>query len=174
LNFLNYSIKVPVNQPNGAAAMVNAYGILKFIHVLSVIIWIGGIAGLSFIVWRLTSARNRAALSALLPMIAGYGQKVVAPAAGLVLLSGLAMVGIGRIGFGTFWVLWGFGGVVVHAFFGALVLGRRAVALTKLASDTGADDATVLAAGKSLWSAQLVYLLLFATVVAAMVLKPTL
>jgi uncharacterized membrane protein len=155
-------------------ALVNAYGWLKFLHVLSVIIWMGGITALAVVTWRVARERNRAGLVVLLPQATTYGQRIVGPASGVVLLTGLAMVGMAHIGFGTFWVLWGYGGIVVHGVAGGVFLRRRTAELSQIASTPSGDDAALISAGRRLWTTQLIYLLLIATVVAAMILKPTL
>jgi uncharacterized membrane protein len=152
---------------------VNAYTILKFLHVVSVVIWIGGLAGLAVATWRIAKERNRALLSGILRQMMSYGQVVVGPAAGVVLLTGLAMVGIGHVGFGTFWVWFGYGGVLVHGLLGGFLIRKRTSELMQLASAAG-DDVAVAAAARRLWNAQIIYLILFAVVIAAMVLKPTL
>jgi hypothetical protein len=46
--------------------------------------------------------------------------------------------------------------------------------LAQLAGSNEADDATLAAASSGLWRAQLLYMLILASVVWAMVLKPTL
>lgn len=152
---------------------MNAYSILKYLHVLSVVFWIGGLTALAFATWRVAKERNRAALTAVLRQSVSYGQIVVGAAAGIVLLSGLAMVGIGHVGFGTFWVWFGYGGVLVHAVIGGFLIRKRAAELMQLALASG-DDAALLIAARHLWITQLVYLLLLAIVIAGMVLKPTL
>jgi uncharacterized membrane protein len=159
---------------NSGATAMNAYGILKFLHVVSVIVWVGGVTGLSLVTWRLRTERNREALTALLRQGPLFGQRVTGPASGIVLLTGPIMVGMAHIGFGTFWVLWGFAGLTFHFWFGATVLRRRGMALAQLASSPSTDDAALLAASRSLWTAQLIYIALLIAVVAAMVLKPTL
>ena len=152
---------------------MNAYTILKFLHVLSVIVWIGGLTGLAVVTWRVARERNRVLLAGILRQMVSYGQTVVGPAAGVVLLSGLAMVGIAHLGFGTFWVWFGYGGVLVHGLLGGFLIRKRASAVMQLASATGGDDAELAAAARRLWTMQVVYLILFAVVIAAMVLKPT-
>ena len=152
--------------------MLNGYNILKYAHVLSVVIWIGGITGLAVATWRVAKERNRAFLAALVKQSVTYGQWVVGPAAGLVLLTGLAMVGMGHIGFGTFWVWFGYAGVLVHAILGGFILRRRAEAVLRLASGGAGDDVAMVAAARRLWNTQLVYLVLLAIVIAGMVIKP--
>src|SRR5207253_4143353 len=85
------------------AEVLNAYGIMKSLHVLSVVIWIGGLTALAFVTWRVANERNRSVLTEDLRQSASYGQRVVGAAAVLVLYSGLAWLGIGHIGFGRFW-----------------------------------------------------------------------
>ena len=152
---------------------MNAYTILKFVHVFSVVIWIGGLTGLAVATWRLAREKNRALLAAVLRQMVSYGQVVVGPAAGLVLLSGLAMVGMGHVGFGTFWVWFGYGGVLVHGLLGGFLIRKRTAEVIQLTSAAGGDDAALAGAARRLWITQVVYLLLFAVVIAAMVFKPT-
>ncbi len=154
--------------------MLNAYGVLKFLHVLSVVVWVGGVTGLSVVTWRVSGERNREVLAALLGQATSFGRRIVGPASFIVLLTGPKMVGMEHIGFGTFWVLWGFGGLTAHFWIGATALRRRTSALLQLSSTAQGDDDALLLAARKLWSAQLIYLAIMAAVVAAMVLKPTL
>ena len=154
--------------------MFNAYNVLKFIHVLSVIAWVGGVACLAVLTWRVSRERNRTILAALLQQATTYGQMVPGPASGLVLLSGLGMVGMAEIGFTTFWVLLGYAGILLHGVIGAVFIRKRTMELARLASTDGADDQSLAEAGGKLWTVQLIYLAIMALVVGAMVLKPTL
>ena len=154
--------------------MLNAYGVLKFLHVLSVIVWLGGVAGLSVVTWQLRGEHNLEALAVLLKQVSSFGQRIAGPASLVVLLTGPMMVGMAHIGFGTFWVLWGFAGLTAHFWIGATVLRKRTSAFMQLASTGSGDDARLLVAARRLWSAQLIYLAIMAAVVAAMVFKPTL
>ena len=154
--------------------MFNPYNVLKFIHVLSVIAWVGGVACLAVLTWRVSRERNRTILAALLQQATTYGQMVPGPASGLVLLSGLGMVGMAGIGFTTFWVLLGYAGILLHGIIGAVFIRKRTMELARLASTDGADDQSLAEAGGKLWTVQLIYLAIMALVVGAMVLKPTL
>ncbi|MFL5544071.1 MAG: DUF2269 family protein [Gemmatimonadaceae bacterium] len=155
--------------------MVNAYGVLKFIHVLSVILWVGGVAGLSVVTFQIARERNREALSLLVRHATSFGQRVVGPASGLVLLTGIAMVVTGHLRFGTFWVMWGMGGIAAHFLMGAIVIRKRTMEVGRLASgQQSGDDAALISAARRLAQMQLLYIILLASVVAMMVLKPTL
>jgi len=153
--------------------VINWYNVLKYIHVLSVVIWIGGLTGLAVVIWRIAKERNRAALIPLLKHGASYGQLVVGPAAGFVLLTGLTMVGIGHIGYATLWVFFGYAGILVHGVVGGAFVRKRAEELLALAANNAGADATLQAAARRLWVTQLTYLILLAIVIAGMVIKPT-
>lgn len=153
---------------------MNWYSLLKFLHVLSVVLWIGGVTALGFVGRRAAVERNRVLLLALLQQGLAYGQRVIGPAAGVVLLTGLTMVGIGHIGYGTFWVWFGYGGVLAQGLYGGFVMQKRAAEVRQLAAIPSGNDAELDAAARRLWNAQLIYLVLFAIVIAAMVIKPTL
>ncbi len=153
---------------------MGAYGWLKFLHVLSVIAWLGGVVSLALVTWRIARERNREALSVLARQSAAFGQGICGPASGVVLLTGLTMVWLGHLGFGTLWVVWGYVGIAIHGFTGGIFLSKRVAELIAIASAPGGDEAALIGAARRLWTTQLVYLLLLATVVGAMILKPTL
>ncbi|HEU4996979.1 MAG TPA: DUF2269 family protein [Gemmatimonadaceae bacterium] len=154
--------------------MLALYGVLKVVHVLSVVVWIGGAIALGVVTRRLALARDRAALTAVLPQTLRYGQRMAGPSSGLVLLTGIAMVGVGRIGFGTFWVVWGFIGMLLHFAFGATVMRKRTIALSQMLAAAPADEARLLETSSRLWVGNVIYLLIMASVIVVMVLKPTL
>lgn len=153
---------------------MNSYALLKYIHVLSVMVWLGGLTGLVIALWRVAREKDRVLLAVFLKQTLAYAQGVAGPAAGFVLLTGLTMVWLGNIGFNTFWVWFGYGGVVVQAVFGGLVIRKRAIHLLALTSGPLAEEAALAVAFRRLRNAQLIYLILFAIIIAGMVIKPTL
>ncbi len=161
------------NVPMGGR-VVTLYGVLKVVHVLSVVVWIGGATALGVVTRRLALARDRATLATLLPQTLRYGRTMAGPSAGLVLLTGMAMVGVGKIGFGTFWVVWGFVGTLLHFAFGATVMRKRTIALSQILTATPADEARLMETSGRLWAGNVIYLLIMASVIVVMILKPTL
>lgn len=153
--------------------MLNWYTILKYIHVLSVVIWIGGLTGLVIVTWKIAREKDRALLSILLRQTNAYAQGVAGPAAGFVLLSGLAMVWLGNIGFGTFWVWFGYLGVLIQGVVGGFFIRKSATELLALTSAASGDEAALAVASRRLRNTQVIYLILFAIVIAGMVIKPT-
>jgi hypothetical protein len=154
--------------------MLTWYGLLKVVHVLSVVVWIGAATAFTAITSFLLGARDRAALGGWLPYTARYGQRFAGPASLLVLLSGAAMVSVAKLGFQTLWVAWGFAGIVAHFVYGATVMRKRAAELVPMVTTGDVDEALVARAGRRLIVGNAVYLLLMASVIVVMVLKPTL
>jgi uncharacterized membrane protein len=148
------------------------YGVLKVLHIFAAVVWIGGGAMFAMITARLLRSRDRIALGTVVPQLARQLGAAGGPAAGTVLLTGIAMVLVGHIGFGALWVRLGFGGIVLHALFGALVMRKRTMGLIAAAASPSTDDAAVARAGARLRSGMVTYLALMAAVIVVMVLKP--
>jgi uncharacterized membrane protein len=149
------------------------YLVLKLLHVLAVITWIGSVAALGMVTARLIRAGDRATLASLFPQTMAYGQRVVGPSSILVLLTGIGMVIAGKLPWGAFWISWGFAGILAHFIFGFTIMRKRSMAFAQLAAKPG-NDAEFAAAGARLRIANLIYVLIMISVIAAMVLKPTL
>src|SRR5437588_12924435 len=98
------------------------YGMLKVVHVLSVVVWIGGAAALAVVTARLVRARDRATLAAFLPHSIRFGQTMAGPSSGLVLLTGIAMVTGGKFGFRALCVCWGFVRILGRFVFGWVMM----------------------------------------------------
>lgn len=149
------------------------YDVLKVVHVLSVVVWIGGTVALTTVSSFLLRARDRATLAAWFPHTARYGQRIAGPASGLVLLSGIGMMILGKLG-NALWVHLGFAGIALSILYGVTVMRKQAMALVPLLSAPQPDDGRILAAGQRMLAGNAVYLLLMASVIVVMVLKPTL
>jgi len=152
--------------------MFSAYVLLKALHVISVVLWVGGVVALWRVTVRLGRTGNRAAVAALLPLALRYGQAVAMPAAIVVLLSGIVMIVVAHLG-GPLWVQIGFLGIVLQIVIGATVIRKTWNALGTLASAATPDDARFSAALSRLSVTTWVYLVIMIVVIAAMVLKPT-
>lgn len=154
--------------------MLGWYGILKVVHVLSVVVWIGAATAFAAVTARLLRASDRATLAGFLPQSIKFFQTMGGPSSLLVLLTGIAMVIVGKIGFRPLWVSWGFAGMLLHFVFGAVVMRKRTMNLAAAVSATPADEARIAHAGRSVRVATLLYLLITTSVIVVMVLKPTL
>jgi uncharacterized membrane protein len=150
---------------------MNWYGILKLLHVLSAIVWIGGGLALSLMMFRLLATRDRAVLGPVLPQITASMQRLGGPSAGLLLLTGIGMVLVGHMTFKSLWISLGILGLVVLGAFGGLVMSRRMAALEQ--SVASGSDAAIDAAAAGVRQATIVLFVIMVAIVGIMVLKPT-
>ena len=90
------------------------------------------------------------------------------------LIAGLWMAGQFGIPFTSLWIVWGLVGFVGFVVIGVIAVSRVAAELGALARSAGTDDPRVAALGRRLGVLSTINLLLLASVVWAMVFKPTL
>jgi uncharacterized membrane protein len=150
------------------------YNLFKFLHIVSTMVWIGGVFTLIFINARLASSREGAVMRAMGQQSAVFGQVVLGPAAGLTLIAGIVTAILGGIRFDTLWILWGFAGVLGSALVGGVLIRRTAEELNRRAAGGSPDPSGLRALQSRLATLNLVNLLLLLSTVAAMVFKPTL
>jgi uncharacterized membrane protein len=109
--------------------------LFKFLHVLSVIVWIGGVLTVNVLQVLVGRGSDRTAQASLLRLSDRYGRAVIAPAAALTLLTGIVRVEQIDVGYGTFWVAWGIAAILVSIALGATMIRATNVALGRLAAD---------------------------------------
>lgn len=153
--------------------MFSLYLVLKFVHVAAVIAWIGGVIALSILTLRTSPSAPQAVLVNAMEQSAFYGQRVIGPTSGVVLLAGIAMVASAKIGFGTLWVVWGFTGIALHILLGVTLLRRNAQRLSQIANSPTPDRVALAEALARQKTIALAYVLAMLSVVWAMVTKPT-
>ena len=151
---------------------MNTYAVLKLLHVVAVIVWVGGALTASLLTWRVAKAGDRQMLTTLLAHTGLLGRGLIGPAALVTLITGIAMVATSRLDFGALWIQWGFGGVVVHFLFGPILLRRAGIELLEAAADP--NESRLAAARRRVGRLNAIYLAVLLSVVGAMVIKPTL
>lgn len=153
--------------------MFSLYFILKFIHVASVVAWIGAILSLNITAIRATRTSDPAVLKVLLDSITFTGQRVIGPGSGIALLAGIGMVIQAKIGFMTPWVMWGMAGMLFHFIIGPTVLRKNGMELGRIAAMPTVDQAALERVRNKQKTIAVVYLLVMLSVIWAMVAKPT-
>ncbi|MEZ5330576.1 MAG: DUF2269 family protein [Thermoanaerobaculia bacterium] len=151
---------------------MNFYRFLKFLHVASVVLWVGGAFTMTALVSSVTRARDRALMHALIGHVARLAGRVMGPASGLTLLSGLAMLFVVGLSPATFWVQWGLAGILVHFVLGGWFVRRATERLGSLTASADAADGAIRAARRKLVLLNGAYLAVMLSVVAAMTIKP--
>jgi uncharacterized membrane protein len=146
---------------------------LKVFHILAIAVWIGGAVALTILNARIASLGDAAAMAAMGQQSQFFGQNVVGPAMLVALIAGLIMAF--RVGFplSSFWILWGLAGWVLFILLGVVATGRAAGELGRL-SQTNPGDPRIASLRGQLTALSWVNLLILASVVFAMVFKPTL
>ena len=150
------------------------YGVLKVVHVLAVVAWVGGGVALSTVMARLAMAHNGAGLAGMIPHAMKYGHTMGAAGSMVVLVTGIAMVIVGGIGFRPLWVSLGFAGLVLHFVLGFTLMRKRNGRLAAIVAEPSSDDDRLAKAGRAVRASIVTYLVIMATVIAVMILKPTL
>jgi uncharacterized membrane protein len=148
---------------------VDAFLILKFVHVSLAILWLGG--GMCLILLAAFLGRNPAddRLMTIVRLVAIYAPRVFVPSSVLVLLSGIGTVHLGGFGWQA-WVILGLAGVAFTGLFGARVLGPLADRAVR-AAEAGGDAAGAADGRRLLRLARFDYVVQFA-IVYLMVVKP--
>ena len=150
--------------------MENLFG---FLHVLAVIVWVGGVLTVNLLQVLLGRGRDRAAQGSLLRLSDLYGRAVIAPAAAVTLITGLVRVAQIDVGLGTLWVAWGIVGVALSLALGATLIRATNAALRRLAADASPDDPRWPELQRRMATLYGVNLLLLVSVVWAMEFKPS-
>jgi protoporphyrinogen IX oxidase len=149
------------------------YNLFKFLHVASVIVWLGGVSTLTVLNIRLTrDSVDHTTQASLAREAAFLGRAVVGPAAGLTLIAGIATAVVGSLDMGALWITWGFAGIIISMALGGTLIRRTTVSLETAL--TGSSPAEVGSLRGRLTTLNLINLVLLLSVVAAMVFKPTL
>jgi uncharacterized membrane protein len=149
------------------------YLFLKFLHVLAVIVWVGGTVALVAINAHLARTGDAAGMVIMGGQSDFFGRVAIGPAMVIALIAGVATAA--RIGFPftSLWIIWGIAGFIIS---GGLVaaIGRSARELGELAPQAPPVDARVDTLRRRLTLLNTINLILLASVVWAMVFKPTL
>lgn len=142
------------------------YELFKFIHVASVIVWVGGVVTIGILNARLARAGAPHVQAALAVQSRVFGQRVMGPAAILTLVAGIVTMFAGEISLAAPWILWGLFSVAASLLLGATVIRRTTERIA-----AGPGDPRPLQA--RLGRLNVLNLVILFSAVAAMVFKPS-
>jgi uncharacterized membrane protein len=153
--------------------MDTLYLLLKFVHVLAIIVWVGGIFALTLLNARAAGSGSAEAQVEMGRLSEYFGRVAIGPAMIVAVVAGIATAW--RIGFpfSSLWIVWGLIGFVIS---GALIgfIGRTARQFGELPAGATQAAAQAEAIRGRLLSLNALNILILASVVWAMVFKPTL
>lgn len=149
------------------------YNLLKFIHVTSMAVWFGGLVTMLILNRLLVGAGDGAAAQAIGRQGRGLSFRLFLPAVAVTLITGVGMVQVNDIGFGTPWIAWGMVGLFVSLYIGAVLTGGTARKLAQQAARGEIDGAGIARVQRRITMFAIVNMLLVLTVIWAMVAKPS-
>jgi uncharacterized membrane protein len=151
---------------------MSAFELYLAVHLVCVVVWLGGSLMMQLFALRAAASPDEGTQFFVFRETGWLGQRLFIPAALLVLVTGLLMVGEFNYSLGDFWVSFGFAVLVLSFLLGSLYLGPQAERAGKLMEAEGPDAPEV----KRLYSRVLllsrIELTLLFLVVIDMAVKP--
>lgn len=148
------------------------YELLKTIHVLFAVIWVGGAATSQILATRLARANEPGRMAAFAKDIEFVGTRVFMPASLLVLGAGIWMVADSGWSFTDLWIVFGLIGIAFSATVGAAFLGPESGRIGRLIEAKGPADTEVIARLDRIFLVSRVELVILLLIVVNMVVKP--
>jgi uncharacterized membrane protein len=149
------------------------YDLFKFLHIVGAIVWVGGVITAGIITALVAREKDRTVLAALARQSRFYGMVVLGPAAGLTLIAGIVMIAVSGLGV-PFWVIWGFGAIIVSMALGATLIRRAGDEISEMAARAEPGDPRLSALQQRLATLNIINVLVLLSAVWVMVFKPTL
>src|SRR5215211_7190331 len=153
--------------------MFTIYSLLKFLHIVGTIGWIGGFVTFSIISTRSAGEKNPAVLATMEQLMRFNGMAVIGPASGLTLLAGIVMIAVSGMAI-SLWVIWGFATIIVSIALGAALIGPTNKALRQVAAAAEPSESRLDALRRRLVTLNIINILVLLSAVWAMVAKPSL
>jgi uncharacterized membrane protein len=153
--------------------MFTIYSLLKFLHIVGAIGWIGGFITFSIISARSAREKNPAVLATLEQLMRFNGMVVIGPASGLTLLAGIVMIAVSGLAI-SLWVIWGFAAIIVSVALGAAMIGRTNKELREVAAAAEPNEPRLSTLRRRLVTFNIINILVLLSAVWAMVAKPSL
>lgn len=151
---------------------MEGYDVLKFVHVYSVVAWVGGGALLNILGARLSRAGTSQQLADFGAQVEWVGLRVFTPLSVIALIFGIIMALNDRWDFGQMWIQLGLGGWFLSFLLGAGFLGPQSGKLGRLIREQGADHPEVRPRLTRILTVARLDMLLMLLIVADMTLKP--
>ncbi len=145
--------------------------ILKFLHVVSVIVWVGGGVMLQLLLFR--ASRLGPESVAMFGQAADWtSNRVFMPASFAALGFGVWLTIAGGYDWGDLWITLGLIGFAASALIGMAILGPTSKRMTRLATERGPQDPVVRQLARRIDRAGRFDLVILLAVVFVMVVKP--
>ncbi len=151
----------------------NAYAIFKALHVIAIVIWVGGDVTLTTLGIVFERRRDAEMLAALGKLGSWIGVKVYTPAAFAVFAFGAALIQKGHWGWGTVWIDLALAGWAIATGVGVGFVGPELGRIDRDAMEHGPESAEVARRVKRLFTVFRFDTVILILVVLDMTAKPT-
>lgn len=148
------------------------YALFRVVHVTVAVFWVGGGLLLTVLGIKIERSDDPNEIVTLARWAAWTGERLFAPAGGIVFAMGIAMMIDTDWGWGKFWVVVGLVGYAMTMFTGVAILSPQAKRITELAESKGAAAPETLAAIRKILLVARFDVAVLLVVVADMVTKP--
>jgi uncharacterized membrane protein len=152
--------------------MFDLYTVLKFLHIVFAMFWVGSAILLAVLAVRAQKASEPDALLRFTKDAGFVGEKVLAPVSGVLFLLGVLLVLKGYPDFSDTWVLLAIVGWAVTVAIGVAVLTPQGKKLEALLAEKPSSDPEVTAQVKKLLLVSRLDIVVLLLIVADMVFKP--
>ena len=150
---------------------MNKYELLKTIHVLGAVVWVGGGVMAQLLAFRIRRTNDTGRMAAFAKDSEWIGTHVFLPASLLLLAMGIWMV-VDVWSFSDLWIVIGIVGMLFSVLTGSLFLGPESKRLGTLMEDPNADQGAIASRIDRILLISRIELVVLLLVVADMVIKP--
>lgn len=154
------------------AISAGAYNLVKFVHVLAAVAWVGGGIMLQVFGWRIQRANDPRRMGEFAKDIAFVGLRFIMPMSILLILAAIGLIWWGPYGLSDTWVKLAVLGYLITLATGAGYIGPTSGKIGKLLETTPADDPAVAVPLTRLILVARLDLVVLILLVADMVFKP--
>ena len=151
---------------------MDLYELLLAIHILAVVVWVGGAAALQVLAIRTVRTDDGGRIAYFAGEAEWVGMRVFVPSSVVVLLAGIALVLEGNWGFDQLWILLGLAGIAFSIVVGAAFLGPESGRIKGLMEARGPEDTEVKERIARIFTISRIELVILLLIVLDMVIKP--
>lgn len=152
--------------------MLNAYNVLKTVHILAVITWVGGTVTTVLLAMRLLRTRDRVRMFRFVGDVAWLGKFVLTPASVTVFVFGLSTAIVGHYSFRSVWLWLGITGLALTILNDVLRLEPELKRILQTGDEKGVVDPAIERRARTVVAVSRVDLAIMLLVIIDMVVKP--
>jgi uncharacterized membrane protein len=151
--------------------MFTTYTVLKSLHVLAAVVWVGGATATQIYAIRANRANDAPRVVSFLGDVEWIGTRVFLPSSLVIIATGFWMIGNGDLDF-DLWIIFGLIVWIISAGVGSAFLGPESGRIANIVAAEGPSSPNALARIQRIFLVSRIELLLLTLIVIDMVIKP--